>query len=106
MVALTLYPHRRQPMRASSSFSCLLAVTAAATVACDTVAVHHDADREAARADRLFDRGWVPDVLPASAGPSVEAHDVDTNERCARAQFAPELAGVDFAGVPLFWSGG
>lgn len=41
----------------------------------------------AARADQLFERGWVPDVFPASAGPVVETHDLDTNERCSRVSF-------------------
>lgn len=40
-----------------------------------------------ARQDRLFERGWVPDVLPDSTIDIVEAHDIDTNQRCARARF-------------------
>jgi hypothetical protein len=40
-----------------------------------------------ARADRLFERGWLPDVLPDHAGPIVERHDRDTNARCAVAEF-------------------
>jgi len=42
---------------------------------------------EAARADRLFARGWIPDVLPDGSGPIVEAHDLDSNARCSRAAF-------------------
>jgi hypothetical protein len=44
---------------------------------------------DAARADRLFERGWVPDVLPPDAGPIVEAHDLDTNSRCSKSSFPP-----------------
>lgn len=43
-----------------------------------------------ARSDRLFERGWVPDVLPPGAGPIVEAHDIDTNARCSRSSFPSE----------------
>jgi hypothetical protein len=39
-----------------------------------------------ARADGLFKRGWMPDVLPDDAGPLTEAHDLDTNVRCARSR--------------------
>jgi len=40
-------------------------------------------------------RGWAPDVLPESAGPIEEAHDLDTNARCLRAAFSPDsLAAV------------
>jgi hypothetical protein len=42
---------------------------------------------DAARSDRLFDRGWVPDVLPPGSGPIIEAHDLDTNGRCSKSQF-------------------
>jgi hypothetical protein len=44
----------------------------------------------AARADELFGRGWVPDVLPTECGPIIEAHNLDTNDRCSRSKFAPE----------------
>ena len=40
-----------------------------------------------ARKDRLFERGWVPEVLPETAGPLTEAHNLDTNARCALGQF-------------------
>jgi hypothetical protein len=40
-----------------------------------------------AQSDRLFDRGWLPEVLPADAGPIVEAHDLDTNARCSKSVF-------------------
>ena len=46
---------------------------------------------EAARADGLFLRGWLPDVLPPHSGPIVEAHDLDTNAGCSRSSFPPHL---------------
>lgn len=42
----------------------------------------------AARADGLFRRGWVPDVLPEDGGFIVEAHDLDTSARCSLAHFS------------------
>jgi hypothetical protein len=36
-----------------------------------------------AQSDRLFERGWLPAVLPPDSGPIVEAHDLDTNARCS-----------------------
>lgn len=47
---------------------------------------------EAAKADRLFERGWLPDVLPGSAGPIVEVHDLDSNARCSRSDFPAEAS--------------
>ncbi len=41
----------------------------------------------AARTAGLFADGWIPDVLPAAAGPLVESHDLDSGARCARAVF-------------------
>jgi hypothetical protein len=53
---------------------------------------------EAARVDRLFERGWISDVLPSAAGPIVEAHDLDTNGRCSKSSFPPDgVAGVQNA---------
>ena len=51
---------------------------------------------EAARSDRLFARGWVPDVLPSEPGPIVEVHDLDTNARCSRSVF-PSASADDVA---------
>jgi len=60
---------------------------------------------DAARTDRLFARGWVPDVLPSASGPIVEAHDLDTNGRCSISEFpstraddvAEALSALEFA---------
>ena len=40
-------------------------------------------------ADGLFQRGWIPNVIPASAVRIVEIHDLDTNARCARLELDP-----------------
>ena len=56
----------------------------------DTTSVMRYDTVAAARMDRLFERGWLPDVLPPSAGPILEAHDLDSNGRCATARFPSE----------------
>lgn len=43
----------------------------------------------AAEVQGLFQRGWLPDVLPREAGPIEEVHDLDTNARCSRSEFPP-----------------
>ena len=45
-----------------------------------------------ARSARLFERGWLPEVLPADAGPIVEAHDLDTNARCSKSLFPADAS--------------
>lgn len=51
-----------------------------------------------ARQDCLFERGWIPDVLPASAVSIIETHNIDTNERCAQASVpAPSRPQVESA---------
>lgn len=48
-----------------------------------------------ARSDGLFGRGWLPDVFPDDAGPIVEFHDLDTNQRCSVSHFpVPSTASV------------
>jgi hypothetical protein len=51
-------------------------VLAGACAGCDTVRDHYDTLEEA-RADRLFERGWLPDVLPDSAVDIHTANDLD-----------------------------
>ena len=51
-------------------------VLAVACAGCDTVRDHYDT-LEDARADRLFERGWLPDVLPDSAVDIHAANDLD-----------------------------
>jgi hypothetical protein len=45
------------------------------------------ASMEQARADRLFERGWLPDILPASARDTRTSNDVDTNMSEGRFNF-------------------
>lgn len=42
-----------------------------------------------ARADGAIERGWLPAFLPASSRDIAEIHNLDTNERCARATADP-----------------
>lgn len=66
-----------------------LSVLAVACGPADEFQINRYSTLEAARADRLFERGWVPDVLPQGAGPIVEAHDLDTNARCSKSGLPP-----------------
>lgn len=59
----------------------LLLVVVCLLTACEVQTTRYDTLQEA-RHDQLFERGWVPDVLPESTRSLVEAHDLDTNERC------------------------
>jgi hypothetical protein len=56
---------------------------------CGDTLVTRYATIQDAKKDRLFERGWVPQVLPDTAGPLTEAHNIDTNARCALAAFQP-----------------
>ena len=47
-------------------------------VACDTVTDHYSTLR-AARDDRLFERGWLPDILPESSVDIVTCNELDLN---------------------------
>jgi hypothetical protein len=67
--------------------ACALVVGFSAASCSDTFVTRYDTV-SAARADRLFERGWLPDVFPAESGPIVESYDVDTNARCARVTFS------------------
>jgi hypothetical protein len=65
------------------------------TLACDRSGefqVNTYATLGSARSDRLFERGWLPEVLPDDAGPIVEAHDLDTNARCSKSVFPAEAS--------------
>ena len=61
----------------------------AASSACNEQPVTRYATVADAKNDRLFERGWVPEVLPDDAGPLTEVHDIDTNARCAVSKFSP-----------------
>lgn len=54
----------------------------------DTVTDNY-ATLAAARADRLFERGWLPDVLPPSAHSIITSNDVDLNISTGRFSLAP-----------------
>lgn len=56
---------------------------------CETKQARYETMAEA-RSDGLFSRGWAPDVLPKTAGPIEEVHDLDTNARCFRATFSAD----------------
>ena len=58
---------------------------AVATASCTRVTERFE-DVSAAEREGLFQRGWLPDVLPREAGPIVEIHDLDTNARCSRSE--------------------
>lgn len=45
---------------------------------------------QAAREDRLFERGLLPDILPPSASDIVVLHDVDLNQVSGELRIAPE----------------
>lgn len=62
----------------------LLFVLLLTMAACEVQTTRYDTV-QMAREDRLFERGWVPNVLPDSARSIVETHNLDTNERCAQA---------------------
>lgn len=66
-----------------------VAILIAVSMSCAETSVTTYETAEAARLQGVFSRGWVPDVLPTRAGPLTEAHNVDTNARCAFAQFSP-----------------
>ena len=66
-----------------------LCILSAACGPFDDFQVNSYATVEAAQADRLFERGWVPAVLPQGAGSIVEAHDLDTNARCSKSMLPP-----------------
>jgi hypothetical protein len=81
-----------RPRRAR--FFLAIHLVAALSLACDTALTRYESIKHA-RADKLFERGWVPDVLPDDGGPLVEVHDWDTNDGCAIAQFsAADIDGV------------
>jgi hypothetical protein len=63
---------------------------------CDVVREQHDTLADA-RKERLFERGWLPDVLPASATDIRSANDLDRNTSIASFDYvvgddAPMLA--------------
>jgi hypothetical protein len=52
-------------------------LVAVLSIACDTALTRYESIKHAG-ADKLFERGWVPDMLPDDGGPLVEVHNWDT----------------------------
>jgi len=74
---------------------CSLVVVATAFVSlssCDVVTSRY-ATLDDARKDRLFERGWLPDILPASSRDIRVSNDLDVNH--SEGEFSFDLA--DFA---------
>ena len=68
----------------------LFVVTAAvALVACDNVDDHYNTLQDA-RADELFQRGWLPDILPPSSHDIQTSNDLDINVSSGEFHFKPE----------------
>jgi hypothetical protein len=79
-----------------------LALPLATLAGCGERVVHRYETVAEARRDGVFERGWVPDILPDSATALVELHDLDTSARCAGARFAPlERASVRAAAASV-----
>ena len=67
----------------------LAALMAAALSGCGDVTSYYDNLNEA-RADRLFERGWLPDILPASTHDLKVATTMDIGAGRGRFRFDPE----------------
>ena len=65
-------------------------------IGCDTVTSHYD-DMEEAKADRLFERGWLPNILPDSSVDIVTSNDLDLNYSTGHFAF-------DVEDGPLFYA--
>jgi hypothetical protein len=59
---------------------CLLACFVLLAAGCSETFESHYSDRQEAQRDGVFERGWLPDWLPASATDIREIHNLDTNE--------------------------
>lgn len=58
---------------------CFLAVSALLLSGCYDVVVHHYPDRAAAEADQLFQKGWLPEIIPQSSRNIRTENDLDIN---------------------------
>jgi hypothetical protein len=65
-----------------------LAVFAVGAAACDVVASKY-ANLDEARKDRLFERGWLPEILPTSTTNIVASNNLDLNTSEGAFRFAP-----------------
>jgi hypothetical protein len=64
-------------------------IVAALLTACDVVTDHY-ATLTDARADSLFERGWLPDILPPSSHDIRTSNDVATNFSSGEFHFSPQ----------------
>lgn len=69
-------------------------IVAASCLPGDTRVTNRFENVQEAREAGLFARGWLPDVLPAEAGPIEERHDVDTNARCSRSYLPKDTGSI------------
>ena len=65
------------------------ALVALILCACDTVTDHYGTLEEA-RKDRLFERGWLPDILPVTSVDIVTSNELDLNYSIGSFDFAVE----------------
>jgi hypothetical protein len=70
----------------------ILAAALLSVSSCDVVTTRY-ATLDDARRDRLFERGWLPDILPASARDIHVSSDLDVNRSQGEFSFDP----ADFA---------
>lgn len=56
---------------------------------CDAVVTNRYSSRRAAEADRLFERGWLPEIIPNSSRKIVTRNDLDLNTSEGRFAFEP-----------------
>lgn len=74
----------------------MIGLVGIAMAGCDTTVTKRYATLADARSDRLFERGWLPDILPPSATNIRASNDLDLNFSEGEFHFAPEDFG-DFA---------
>jgi hypothetical protein len=60
-----------------------------AAAGCDVVTTEYDTLAEA-RADRLFERGWLPDILPPSSYDIRVSNDLDVDTSQGHFSFSPQ----------------
>lgn len=67
-----------------------LALIVIALTGCDDVQETGYSDVATARFEEAFERGWLPEPLPASARQIREAHNLDTNQGWLTLQYSPD----------------